>query len=152
MSASKRKGSAYERELVKHFEAQGLSARRVYASGAVGTLLKQATGTDHQDLRGDVQVEIHNQTLCLEVKFRKHEFPQWLTAISEPGRTGDWLVYPGPDLHLALEIRKDPWTQKELKKTLPRTLAQMLGNSDILALRFPKKPQNPSGWLLLLPL
>jgi len=147
-ASSKRKGGVYERELVDLLQAQGLQARRVYASGAVGTILRQSTGQDHQDLRGDVQVQLGETTLCVEVKFRKAGFPRWLTHLEEPTQMDGWVLYPGVNLEAVL--RSKSW--KKTAKPMPSTLKSLLGNSDLLALRFPKNPKNPSGWILARPI
>lgn len=154
-ASSKRKGGTYERELVEHLKAQGYEARRVYASGAVGTVLRRNTGKDHEDLRGDVQVEWEGRTLCIEVKFRKDRFPQWLRDLQGPVRVDDWALYPGVMLADAMNYFRSEaceTSSTKLPKTMPTSLSSLRGNSDLLALRFPRSSKNKTGWVLARPL
>lgn len=137
--ATKAKGKHYERELVALLRQQGYQAERIYASGAIGAVLRKQYQTSAQALDADVYVP--ELSLNIEVKFRS-DYPKWLDYLSAPiglhdNNNNRLLIHPWTSLNEVLH------TEVQTCPSFPITwFLSLMQQNPILALRRPQK-----GWL-----
>ena len=146
-------GAKYERELVDALVKLGYTAERVYASGALGTYFKRKGKQVSQDLSEDVILRYDkdgiNHKVLVEVKYRSKAFPKWLTQLDNPTRIANYVFFPGVDIPSYLSMAE---TITESKNYSVNMFDGLIGEAQVLALRFPKRnTANKTGWVIAIP-